>query len=123
MSEIKLLPCPFCGGEGSISCDPEATKDSNGRLWAFTVVCNSCCATGGLCYSPEMATNSWNTRKPIDKVVEQLEERTEFLSGCTKYGNENAEQQEKSYSTMMMYEVADLCEDLIDIVKAGGKSD
>lgn len=41
-----------------------------------------------------------------DRVVEQLEERTTFLKECTKYGNKDAEQQEKSYATMMMYEVA-----------------
>ena len=55
-----------------------------------------------------------------EKVVEQLEEKTDFLKDCTKYGNKDAEQQEKSYSTMMMYEAADLVEDLIDIVKKGG---
>ena len=53
----------------------------------------------------------------VDKVVEELEERTGFLKDCTKYGNKNAEQQSESYSTMMMYEVADLVDDLIEIVK------
>ena len=56
-----------------------------------------------------------------DKVVEQLEERTTFLKECTKYGNKDAEQQEKSYATMMMYEVKDLVDDLLEIVKAGGR--
>ena len=55
-----------------------------------------------------------------DKVVEQLEERTAFLKDCTKYGNKTADQQSKSYDTMMMYEVADLVDDLTEIVKAGG---
>ncbi len=55
-----------------------------------------------------------------EKVVEELEEKTDFLKDCTKYGNKDSEQQEKSYSTMMMYEIADLVEDLIDIVKKGG---
>lgn len=55
-----------------------------------------------------------------DKVVQQLEERTEFLKDCTKYGNKTSEQQSKSYDTMMMYEVKDLVDDLLDIVKAGG---
>ena len=53
----------------------------------------------------------------FEKIIEKLEERTSFLSDCTKYGNKDAEQQNKSYSTMMMYEVADLVDDLIDIVK------
>ena len=33
------------------------------------------------------------------------------LKDATKYGNKNAEQQYKSYSTMMMYEIADMIED------------
>ena len=55
-----------------------------------------------------------------DKVVEQLESRTAFLKNCTKYGNKTADQQSKSYDTMMMYEVKDLVDDLLEIVKAGG---
>lgn len=55
-----------------------------------------------------------------DKVVEQLEERTAFLKDCTKYGNKTTDQQSKSYDTMMMYEVMDLVDDLLEIVKAGG---
>lgn len=55
-----------------------------------------------------------------EKVVEQLEERTAFLNDCTKYGNNTAEQQDKSYGTMMMYEVKDLVDDLLEIVKGGG---
>ena len=61
-----------------------------------------------------------NTAYDQDKVVEQLEERTAFLKDCTKYGNKTAEQQSKSYDTMMMYEVKDLVDDLLEIVKAGG---
>ena len=53
----------------------------------------------------------------FEKIIEKLEERTSFLSDCTKYGNKDAEQQNKSYSTMMMYEVADLVDDLIEIIK------
>ena len=60
------------------------------------------------------------TSYDVDKVVEQLEERTAFLKDCTKYGNKTAEQQSKSYDTMMMYEVKDLVDDLLEIVKAGG---
>ena len=53
----------------------------------------------------------------FEKIIEKLEEKASFLSDCTKYGNKDAEQQNKSYSTMMMYEVADLVDDLIEIVK------
>ena len=55
-----------------------------------------------------------------DRVLHQLEERTAFLKDCTKYGNKTAEQQSKSYDTMMMYDVKDLVDDLLEIVKAGG---
>jgi hypothetical protein len=57
----------------------------------------------------------------VGKVLEQLEEATEYLKDCTKYGNKDAKQQAKSYSTMMMYEVADIVDDLIAIVRNGGK--
>lgn len=33
------------------------------------------------------------------------------LEAATKYGNKNAEQQTYSYSTMMMYEIADMIDD------------
>ena len=63
------------------------------------------------------------TAYDIGKVVKELEERTDFLKNCTKYGNKNAKQQAESYSTMMMYEIADLVDDLIEIVKQGGVAD
>lgn len=60
------------------------------------------------------------TAYDLDKVVQQLEERTAFLKDCTKYGNKTADQQSKSYDTMMMYEVKDLVDELLEIVKEGG---
>lgn len=66
------------------------------------------------------AIDAQSTAYDPDKVVQQLEERTTFLKDCTKYGNKTAKQQTKSYSTMMMYEVKDLVDDLIEIVKGGG---
>ena len=60
---------------------------------------------------------------PYIETLSKLEERTAFLKDCTKYGNRDAEQQEKSYRTMMMYEVADLVDDLLEIVKAGVKNE
>ena len=58
----SLRFCPFCGGEASISADPEAVRDTQGRLWAYTVVCDRCCATSGLTYSVEKAIEAWNRR-------------------------------------------------------------
>lgn len=58
----ELKPCPFCGGNARISSDTEATKDSQGRLWAFTVVCDKCCGSSGLTFKPEKAVEAWNRR-------------------------------------------------------------
>lgn len=60
-SEV-LSPCPFCGGEAHLSVDPEGTRDINGRLWAYTVVCERCAATSGLTFSGQMAADEWNRR-------------------------------------------------------------
>ncbi|MCB6198616.1 hypothetical protein L0P51_05775 [Acetatifactor sp. DFI.5.50] len=67
--------------------------------------------------------NEQPTAYDPDRVLHQLEERTAFLKYCTKYGNKTKEQQSKSYDTMMMYEVKDLVDDLLEIVKAGGADD
>jgi len=40
------------------------------------------------------------------------------LENATKYGNKGAEQQKHSYSTMMMYEIADMIEDAETIIPA-----
>lgn len=55
----------------------------------------------------------------VDKVVERLKVRTAFLHGRKKYGSRVAVWRSEAYETMMMYEVADLVEDMIDIVKDG----
>ena len=41
-----------------------------------------------------------------DALLEQYR-----LNDATKYGNKDAEQQEHSYGTMMLYEIADMIED------------
>lgn len=54
------------------------------------------------------------TAYDMDKVVSQMREKTLFLKDCKKYGGSL-----KSYDTMMMYEVAELIDELIETVKAG----
>lgn len=60
----ELLPC-HCGGKMIVTFDPDGVEDSQGRRWAWTAVCEKCCATTGLCYSKEMAIESHNTRAPL----------------------------------------------------------
>lgn len=66
----ELKPCPFCGGEARIT-------DVFGRTG---IVCKDCFAEmrGYLDMTPEEMTRYWNTRKPMDRIVEQLE------SQCSK---------------------------------------
>lgn len=50
----ELKPCPFCGGTASKVFD---------KKWAYTVVCNRCAASTGLCWSEEQSIKMWNSRK------------------------------------------------------------
>lgn len=63
MSDKKLLPCPFCGGEARFS-----TEDGN---W---INCKSCGAETDYFEQREEAIKAWNTRVPMQKIVERLEE-------------------------------------------------
>ena len=40
------------------------------------------------------------------------------LKDATKYGNKNAEQQAHSYSTLMLYEIADMIDDMPTVTEA-----
>lgn len=72
MSERKILPCPFCAGEVKLDDD---------EFYMFC--CDKCGA--GITFAKELedgtatdcnkdeSVDKWNTRKPIENVVEQLE--------------------------------------------------
>ena len=76
MSEIKLKPCPFCGGEARIN-------KGHSRLaeW-YTVSCSKCHVTQTVRYiKPEKAIEAWNTRadadiraKTIDDCMNEIRE-------------------------------------------------
>ena len=60
---------------------------------------------------------NWESTKGDLISREQIRKMLNEAFGCenaTKYGNENAEQQSKSYSTLMLYEIADIVEDCCD---------
>ncbi len=55
MNEVKLKPCPFCGGE--------AILRQLGRTKLTCVVeCQRCKATTGFTENPNFAVKAWNTR-------------------------------------------------------------
>lgn len=63
----KLLECPFCGGEAKVS--------KNGAGCYQVYCCN--CESRQYAYAhktEEEAIEQWNTRKPMERIVEQLEE-------------------------------------------------
>lgn len=66
----ELKPCPFCGGEAIV------LQNNDGFYY---VGCKNAECRGYVFYSDvhyftkERTIEAWNTRKPIDKVVEQLE--------------------------------------------------
>ena len=66
MSDKKLLPCPFCGGEAEMSL----------LLGNYGVTCNHCMGAifPGRGMTQEDAIDYWNTRKPIERILERMEE-------------------------------------------------
>lgn len=104
MSDTKLKPCPFCGGEAKLR---KLNKDRG-----YFVLCSKCgCRTPYFKYryAPiddlrEDAIDTWNTRKPIDRIVEQLE---------------RLPNREADYYYASSNDVIDR-EDAIEIVKEGG---
>ena len=72
MSELKR--CPFCGGEAKL--------EQEKIVGLYTVKCKDCFARipfqfdfgEGLEVSKEKAIKAWNTRKPMQNIVERLEE-------------------------------------------------
>ena len=71
--DIKLLPCPFCGGEAildkeDIFCDQcHLSMRIDDRLYNREAENYEEART--------QAIEDWNTRKPIDRIVEQLQEK------------------------------------------------
>ena len=85
MSETKLLNCPFCGGKASFWRLSEKQKD--GYTDCVFVRCKDCYAsTKKIEYNARIHKNDseydeakqlWNTRKPMERIVERLEELEE----------------------------------------------
>ena len=75
MSEIKLLPCPFCGGEAHIEEHKFWDEKAKGfPVQTYGVVCDNCCSMSWQHYRhKEKAIEQWNTRKPMERIAEQIE--------------------------------------------------
>ena len=87
MSDIKLKPCPFCGGEvelWAIASEPfpPAYKVDISKITEESQdVCFIHCPTCKSNFHKEMRIESfpldtvewWNTREPIEEIIERLE--------------------------------------------------
>lgn len=70
MSETKLRPCPWCGGEGFIR-DYTRLK-SRPSVIDFWVACSACFVTCRHASSEAAAVANWNTRAHDIALVESL---------------------------------------------------
>ena len=84
MSEIKLKRCPFCGVEARIDSNRECYGHGDYREEMF-VECVNCGASSERTWKSkkEDAINKtieqWNTRKPMEDIVDRLEEFKEVF--------------------------------------------
>lgn len=91
MSELKLLNCPFCGGEAVIQ------KLSDSTL-SFAV-CVDCRMITPTLQDGKTAMRVWNTRKPMDNIVEKLEELKkdkDCLAYCYQFYSKTCDIYEKA---------------------------
>lgn len=98
MQNDKLLPCPFCGGELKFS------------EILHIAICNECDAHIGfpkLSSNKSKVINAINTRKPMERIVERLEEKS----------NDIPIQYEMNYEKGF----GDGIDYSVDIVRNGGK--
>lgn len=106
MNNIKLLPCPFCGGE--VEYHPLSHHMNN--FWnKNTIYCPSCdfMMEGSSTIS---LIKRWNTRKPIERIVERMKKKIQ--ASDTKFDN---------ITEMNAYD--DGVDDAIEIVKEEGSID
>ena len=62
-NELKLLPCPFCGGNAFIS----ARLPYFGKVLTVAVVCEECNASSKHKRTDEEAVAAWNRRANDEK--------------------------------------------------------
>ena len=68
MSDERLKPCPFCGGEAKVA--HEYTEE-----WKLEyVMCFRCGCSTPSAISEDTVIQIWNTRKPMERIMERLEE-------------------------------------------------
>ena len=111
MSKIKLKRCPFCDEELEVV----------GRGHYYTHKINGCILQH-LCFETDYkeTIDRWNTRKPLQEIVERLEEDSKHWNKKKKEALKNRELEEANRYDA--FEIAD--NHLINFVKeVGGMND
>lgn len=75
MSEIKLKPCPFCGNSHLVQAEIPVVREFLGEKKTkirYQIYCASCGCKTGRKRTEQEAEEVWNTRKPMEQIIEQL---------------------------------------------------
>jgi Lar family restriction alleviation protein len=82
MGEIKLLPCPFCGGNKLYI----AERNYFGEQFV-QISCLGCHTSqaGSEYETKEEAIAAWNQRKPMERILERLKEKHVESEKCPKF--------------------------------------
>lgn len=110
MNNTELKPCPFCGGEAIKSAFSWGNIHDE-----YTIQCTVCGARTTVLKSEE-ATERWNTRKPMDNIVAELEKGLENL----EYNKKLFENNQAERGVLMCVSEITAFKIAIDIAKRGG---
>lgn len=88
MSIMILHNCPFCNGEAKIR---DGSNDIVGSQFAITCNNDDCAIKPATQWYESLndAINVWNTRKPLDNIISEIEEEKEYsCADFEKYIND-----------------------------------
>ena len=110
----ELRRCPFCGRKGELW---------NNKLTyrLYGVICEECDCMTPYFTTREEAIEAWNRRKPIDDIVEQLEEYEGTWSGRNRRNEYKDCDYEGGCAGCVNCKTEDAYRTAIEIVKSGGK--
>lgn len=81
-AELRLLPCPFCGNDGSGPVEDAlhlVFSEDDWREQSWTVQCDKCTATMGDSDSEDEAVDGWNRRADLARPSQAGDERVARL--------------------------------------------
>ena len=111
-----LLKCPFCGGEAHIEEHKFWDEKAKGfTVQTYGVVCDNCCSMSWQHHRrKEKAIEQWNTRKPMERIIERSEEEADEWRDTQKKDWDNGYNNRFALGMVMGLDTA------IEIVKEEG---